>query len=459
MEESTKAHVLILPYPAQGHINPMFQFAKRLISKGVETTLVITKFISKSMPITTPNIRIETISDGFDEGGFSMADSIEHYLSTFQAVGPQSLVDLVKKLSHPKDGKNPVTAIVYDGFSSWALDVAKRLGIIGVVFFTQSCAVNSIYYSAYKGILRLPLSEPSVSVPGLPLLRVEDMPSFISDFRSYPAYYELLMKQFENIGEAGLILFDSFYEMESEVVDWMTKIWKIRNIGPSLPSQYLDKRIEDDKDYVINFFKPETTTCINWLHNKPKKSVVYVAFGSMADLKPQQVEELAYALKSSNCYFLWVLRAPEQSKLPQHFKDELSSLEKGLVVTWGPQLEILDHDSIGCFVTHCGFNSVVEALSLGVPIVAMPQWSDQNTNAKYVDDVWKIGIRAKANDGDDVVGREEIAVCIKRVLEEREGFKESVDEWKNKARKAIDKGGSSDKNIDDFLSQLASLLK
>ncbi|KAM7259472.1 hypothetical protein ACFE04_015213 [Oxalis oulophora] len=398
MEVSTKAHALILPYPAQGHINPMFQFAKRLVAKGVKATLVTTKFISKSMPIidSSSNIHIETISDGFDEGGFSTADSIEHYLSTLQAVGSQSLVDLIQKL---KNSNNPVTVIIYDGFSSWALDVAKHCGIAAVVFFTQSCAVNYIYYSVYKGILKLPLSEPTVSLPGLPLLKVEDTPSFVRDLGSYPAYYKVIMKQFDNIDEADSILFDSFYEMESEVVDWMTKTWKIRNIGPTLPSQYLDKRIDDDNDYVVDFFKPETN-CMSWLHSKPKGSVVYVSFGSMADLTTQQVEELAYGLKATNSYFLWVLRAPEQPKLPQHFKDELAFSEKGLV----------------------------------------------------------IGIRAKACDNKEgVVRREEIEICVKRVMtdgEERKAIKESVDEWKNKAREAIDKGGSSDKNIDDFVAKM-----
>ncbi|KAM7259087.1 hypothetical protein ACFE04_014828 [Oxalis oulophora] len=428
MEESTKAHALILPYPAQGHINPMFQFAKRLVSKGVEATLITTEFISKSMPTvnSTSNIHIETITDGFDEGGFSSADSIEHYLSTFQAIGSRSLVNLIKKLNN----SNSVT----------------------------SCAVNYIYYSAYKGIIKLPLSEPTVSLPGLPLLHIEDTPSYISDFGSYPAYYKLIIKQFENIDEADSILFDSFYEMESEVVDWMTKTWIIKNIGPTLPSQYLDKRLEDDNDYIVDFFKPETSVCMNWLHNKPKGSVVYVSFGSMADLTTQQVEELSYGLKSTNCYFLWVLRAPEQTKLPEDFKDELAFLEKGLVVTWCPQLKVLYHESIGCFVTHCGFNSVVEAISFGVPIVAMPQWTDQNTNAKFVEDVWKIGIRAKACDDEEgVVRREEIEICVKRVMtdgEERKAIKTSVDEWKNKAREAIDKGGSSDKNIDDFVAKI-----
>ncbi|KAG5589098.1 hypothetical protein H5410_039612 [Solanum commersonii] len=54
--------------------------------------------------------------------------------------------------------------------------------------------------------------------------------------------------------------------------------------------------------------------------------------------------------------------------------------------------------SIGCFLTHCGWNSTLESISLGVPMVAIPQWTDQPTNAKLVKDVWEIGVRAKQDE-------------------------------------------------------------
>ncbi|CAI0390530.1 unnamed protein product [Linum tenue] len=93
------------------------------------------------------------------------------------------------------------------------------------------------------------------------------------------------------------------------------------------------------------------------------------------------MEELCYGWKNSDHYFLWVVRASEEEKFPPSFDP---SDEKGLVVSWCPQLEVLNHESVGCFVTHCGWNSMLEALSLGVPMVAMPQWTDQGTNAKYI---------------------------------------------------------------------------
>ena len=161
----------------------------------------------------------------------------------------------------------------------------------------------------------------------------------------------------------------------------------------------LNKRLTDDEDDGVTQFKSEE--CIKWLDDKPKQSVVYVSFGSVVVLNEEQIEEIAYGLSDSESYFLWVLR--EETKLP---KDFAKKSEKGLVIGWCSQLKVLAHEAIGCFVTHCGWNSTLEALSLGVPVVAMPYWSDQSTNAKQIVDVWKMGIRATVDDEKKIVRRE-----------------------------------------------------
>lgn len=233
----------------------------------------------------------------------------------------------------------------------------------------------------------------------------------------------------------------------------MAKIWRVGTIGPTIPSMYLTKRLEDDKDYGINLFQPKTSACINWLSDKPTGSVVYVSFGSMTVVSEEQIEEVAWGLKRTNLYFLWVVREFEKNKLPNRFIEETS--DKGLIVTWSPQLEVLAHESTGCFVTHCGFNSVLEALSLGVPMVAMPQVTDQATNAKYIEDVWRIGIRAEA-DEKRIVRREVMEMCIKEVRlgEKGKEIKKNANKWKNLAKQAIDEGGSSSKDIEKFVANL-----
>ncbi|KAH0644265.1 hypothetical protein KY284_032149 [Solanum tuberosum] len=264
----------------------------------------------------------------------------------------------------------------------------------------------------------------------------------------------VLVNQFSNLDKVDWVLINSFYELEKEVIDWMSKIYQIKTIGPTIPSIYLDKRLHDDKEYGLSIFKPMTNECLNWLTNQPISSVVYVSFGSLAKLEGDQMEELAWGLKNSNNNFLWVVRSTEESKLPNNFLEELT-IEKGLVVSWCLQLQVLEHESIGCFLTHCGWNSTLEAISLGVPMVAMPQWTDQPTNAKFVKDVWEIGVRAK-QDEKGIVRREVIEECIKLVMEEEKGklIRENAKKWKEMARNVVDEGGSSDKNIEEFVSKL-----
>ncbi|XP_059447553.1 mogroside IE synthase-like [Corylus avellana] len=234
----------------------------------------------------------------------------------------------------------------------------------------------------------------------------------------------------------------------------MASQWPVKTIGPTIPSMFLDKRLEDDKEYDLNLFKPNADVCMKWLDTKEIGSVVYASFGSLAALGEEQMEELAWGLKNSNCYFLWVVRKSVENKLANNFLQETA--EKGLVVSWCPQLDVLAHKAIGCFMTHCGWNSTLEALSLGVPMVAIPQWTDQPTNAKFIVDVWKVGVRIKL-DEKGIVTKEEIELCIRKVMEGEEGkeTKKNSMRWKELAIEAVDKRGSSDKNIEEFLAKLA----
>ncbi|KAL2509685.1 UDP-glycosyltransferase 74E2 [Forsythia ovata] len=142
-------------------------------------------------------------------------------------------------------------------------------------------------------------------------------------------------------------------------------------------------------------------------------------------------------------------------KLPENFIKETS--DKGLVVEWCPQLEVLSHKAVGCFLSHCGWNSTIEAICLGVPIVAMPLWSDQKTNAKFVQDVWKVGVRVK-RDENDVGGRKDIEGCIREVMEGDRAaeIKESCIKWKKLAKEAVSQGGTSDKNLNELVSKLTT---
>lgn len=235
----------------------------------------------------------------------------------------------------------------------------------------------------------------------------------------------------------------------------LTDHFPAKMIGPMVPSAYLDGRIKGDKGYGANLWKPLGEECTKWLESKPAQSVVYVSFGSMVSLTDEQMEEVAWGLKQSGMSFLWVLREAEQSKLPIGYRDSVK--EKGLIVTWCNQLELLANQAIGCFVTHCGWNSTLESLSLGVPVVCLPQWADQLPDAKFLEEVWEVGVRPQ-EDEKGVARREEFVKCLEVVMEGERSqvIRGNAGKWKNLAREAVSEGGSSDKIIDDFVNCLIS---
>ncbi|KAK7294955.1 hypothetical protein RJT34_17855 [Clitoria ternatea] len=445
---SSKAHCLVLPYPAQGHINPMIHFSKLLEHQGVRITLVTTRFYCKNLQKVPTSIALETISDGFDNGP-PEGGNYKDYFERFWQVGPKTFAELIEKLG---SSGNEVDCVIYDSHFPWALDVAKTHGIVGASYLTQHMAVNSIHYHVHLGKLQVPLTQDEISLPVLPNLKHEDMPSFFFPYEEdHPTMFGLLVGQFSNIDKADWVFCNTFYELDKEIVDWIIKIWpKFRTVGPNIPSMFLDDKYKDNHDYEISQFKSEE--CIEWLNDKPKGSVVYVSFGSLATFGEEQMEELACGLRECSGYFLWVVRASEETKLPKDFEKKT---EKGLVVTWCYQLKVLAHEAIGCFVTHCGWNSTLETLCLGVPTIGIPYWSDQSTNAKIIADVWKIGIRAPF-DEKKIVRREALKHCIWRMMESKEGkeIKNNVIQWKTLAIKAVLDNGSSLRNIIEFTQDL-----
>ncbi|CAI0414154.1 unnamed protein product [Linum tenue] len=457
---ANSAHCLVVPFPAQGHINPILQFSKRLIPKGIRITLAFTRFISATITSTSaaapPDIRIATISDGYDGGGVEAAN-FGAYTDTFRQVGTLTLTQLIQKQS---DAGDSVHCVIYDSNIPWCLDVAKGFGIMAAEFFTQSCAVDSIYYRVREGMIEPPVSGDDgvlMGFQGLPPLEAKDFPSDVcDDGGAYPELLGFHVWQFCGIEKADWILCNTVYELEPQEVDWLSNFLPFTSIGPTIPSTYLTN--QTDTEYGLDIFKqPNNETCTNWLQNKPKGSVVYVSFGSMASLPQAQMEELYFGLNNSNHNFLWVVRESEVAKLLDSFST-MAAGKKGLIVPWCQQLHVLASGVVGCFVTHCGWNSTLEAVSLGVPMVAMPQWADQATNAKYVTDVWRVGVRARSggDGGDGLVKREEIERCVREVMEGEKAveIRRNGDKWKKVMKDAVSEDGSSDRNVREFVDSL-----
>lgn len=205
--------------------------------------------------------------------------------------------------------------------------------------------------------------------------------------------------------------------------------------------------------------------CVKWLENQRPNSVLYVSFGSGGTLPQQQLNELAFGLELSGEKFLWVLRAPNDSAdgaylgatsddplkfLPKGFLERTK--EHGLVVpSWAPQTQILNHSSTGGFLTHCGWNSALESIVLGVPMVAWPLFAEQRMNAVLLSEGLKVALRPKFNEN-GVVMREEIAKVIKelRLCEEGNEIRGRIEKLKHVAADALKEDGSSTRALFQF---------
>eukprot|EP00253_Pinus_taeda_P003154 PITA_03154 len=473
-------HALVLPYPTQVHITPMMQFAKNLASKGVTVTFVITHHIHQQItkahtysaepddPIEKEarnlgfDIRSAKISDGLPLDFDRSARFNDFVRSVNNMAG-----ELERLLQNLKKAGPAISCVISDTTLPWSFEVTKKLGIPWISFWTQSTFLYSIYnhlhlledlrYSFCEG----KVEEGSISVdyiPGVPTLETRDLPySFIRERDPGSQYIlEVLRKSFQVSHEADWVLGNSFDDLEGTALNFSPPIL---HVGPLLPSAFLDGEHSEDRRVGTSIW----TECDSsqWLDVKPNGSVIYVSFGSMVHATKSQLEEIAMGLKDSGQFFLWALRPDIASStvsdcLPHGFLDETKG--QGLVVPWCNQVQVLSHPSVAGFITHCGWNSMLESIALGVPMIGFPFWADQFTNSKIMADEWKIGFRLSGGGqggGRGLILRKDISSAIRKIFSD-EGMevKKNVEALRDSARTAVRRGGSSDRNLERFVEGL-----
>ena len=211
--------------------------------------------------------------------------------------------------------------------------------------------------------------------------------------------------------------------------------------------------------------RPNESECLRWLDNQPPNSVLYISFGSGGTLPEEQVNELALGLELSGKRFIWVFRAPNAISsglylspsnedplqfLPSGFLERTK--EQGLVIpSWAPQIEILSHNSTGGFLSHCGWNSTLESIVHGVPIIAWPLFAEQKLNAVMLTDGLKVALSPKMNEN-CIVEKEEIAKVINSLFECEEGKENGkrIKKLKEAAAVATKENGSSARTLFDL---------
>ncbi|KAM5569672.1 phloretin 4'-O-glucosyltransferase-like [Rosa sericea] len=460
---------IMVTFPTQGHINPSLQLAKRLIHiTGAHVTIVtsLSAHLRIGNSISTPSgLTFAPFSDGYDQG-LRFADITQDFMSELKRRGKQAIKDLVE--SSASEG-HPYTCILCTLLLPWVAELARELHIPTALLWIQPATVFDIYYyyfNGYKDLININTaanSDPSyaVEIPGLPLaLKSRDLPSFIVATNPYSGALPLFEEQFEKLGQESrpIILVNTFDALEPEALKAIDK-YNLIGIGPLMPSAFLDGKDPSDKSYGGDLFqKSKDSAYLEWLNSKPDESVVYVSFGSVSVLSKIQMEEIAKGLLDSGRPFLWVIKENQKSGEGKEEKEdeELSCREEleelGMIVPWCSQVEVLSNPSLGCFVTHCGWNSSLESLVCGVPVVAFPQWTDQGTNAKLIEDMWKTGVRVALNAEGVVVG-EELKRCLDLVMGS-EKLRSNAKKWKELAREAVSEGGSSDNNLKAFLDDV-----
>ncbi|PIM97790.1 UDP-glucuronosyl and UDP-glucosyl transferase [Handroanthus impetiginosus] len=473
-ETPKKPHAVFVPFPTQGHINPLLKLAKLLHHRGFHITFVNTEFNhnrllkskSSSFLENLPDFRFETIPDGLPPED---ANSRQDLVVLNDSTRKNCLVpfrELLKKLNDCQGSLvPPVSCVITDGVMSFTLQASQELNIPNVLFWTfGACGFLGLKLLAdltNKGIAPFKdsnyltdgtLDTPVDWLPGLKNFQLRHIPTFIRTTDPNDLMLDIVKGEVEATSKASAIILHTFHDLEREVLNIISPFFPpIYSIGPLelLVNQISDKKLESIN---CSLWKQEPES-IKWLDSKEQNSVLYVNFGSIAVMTENDILELAMGLKQSEKNFLWVIR-PNMVKgkaaiLPLDFVDEIK--DRGLIVGWCPQEKVLNHPSVGGFFTHCGWNSTIEGISAGVPFVCLPCLSEQPTNSKFICDEWGIGMEIGG------LKRCDIGRVVRELMEGEEGkkMKKRAMEWKEKAMEAASGPcGSSFVNVDKLVKEV-----
>ncbi|KAL6512911.1 hypothetical protein OROHE_019701 [Orobanche hederae] len=491
MGGAMKEHVVMLPFMAQGHLIPFLALANKINQRfGFTITIATT-------PINVSYLRT-AISNDNDDASIHLFelkfDSREHGLppntENTEDLPLDQIVTLFSSstsLELPfraliqditaRDGRPPL-CIISDLFMGWANEVARSCSTLNVTFTTGGAYGTAAYISLWQ---HLPHKKKNIkdgvyfNLPGFPdsynfhinrlhrFLRAADGTDSGSRFFQPQIGYSLnsfgwLCNTSEEIEPLGLDVLRKYTKR---------RVW---SIGPLVPLTMMSpssrSRVIGGGRHTGRQPGVSAEQCRQWLDSHSRESVLYVSFGSQNTISPCQMMALAMGLEYSRRAFIWVVRPPFGSDprlgfksewLPDKFEKRMAENNQGLVVHgWAPQLDILCHESTGAFMSHCGWNSVMESLSRGVPIIGWPLAAEQGYNAKML--VEEMGVCVEITSGvESKISGEE----VKRVIETVMGGGDKAEDMKIKAAKVKEliMGGamSEEDPMDDFVSALLSL--
>ncbi|KAI3472051.1 hypothetical protein Pfo_028739 [Paulownia fortunei] len=445
MAQKRKPHAIMIPVPHQGHINPFIDLALKLASKGFVITFVHLEFVhhmvSKSHHSNTTleadlfsearksglDIRYATISDGFPlefDRGLHLEEFWESMLLDF----PARVDELVAKTIQSDPYLVPF--LVADTLFAWPPTIADKYNLVNVSFWTEPAIVFSLIY--HSELLRekghFPCKEhveEEISyLPGVESISTKDLMSNLKEADIATIVHKVILKAFGEVKKADFILHNTIHELESGTLSALDKIQPNYAVGPINFSKNLATN-------TVSMSLWSESDCTHWLESKSPGSVLYVSFGSLVQTSKQVIEEIAYGLLLSEVNFIWVVRA-----------DTVSSADT-------------DALPVGGFLTHCGWNSILESMWCGVPMICYPLAYDQPTNRKLVVDDWKIGINLC--DQGTSIDRKDVAKKIKNLIS-GPVLKQEINKVRSILQNALDTNGSSEENFDQFIKDLKAKL-
>ncbi|MCE3050976.1 hypothetical protein HAX54_048631 [Datura stramonium] len=475
MKQSThqKPHAILFPYPLQGHVIPFVNLAIKLASNGFTITFVNTQSIHQqilkagrtnindvegndiflSARKSGLDIRHVTIYDGFSVD-FDRSLNHDEYFEAIKNDFVFHVDELVGKLVLSNPSPN---ILVVDTFYVWTSTIAKKYNLVNVSYWTEPALVFSLYYhldllrqNGHYDCIENKREDIIDYIPGVKAIKPTDLPSYLQSNDTNMVVNQLINSAFMEAKNAEFIICNTVQELESETIAALQLNQPVYAIGPIFSPGFTHSSVSTSLW--------SESDCTDWLDAKPHGSVLYVSFGSYAHTSKETIVEIARGLMVSEVNFIWILRpdivsSDQTDYLPIGYEDSIK--DQGLIVPWCCQTAVISHPAVGGFLTHCGWNSILESIWCSVPFICFPLLTDQFTNRKLVVDDWNIGINLCDKDS---ITRDEVAEKVKILMKGNvtEQMKQQMKKIRKELEDALAINGSSQVNFRKFMDDLKS---
>ncbi|XVF46729.1 hypothetical protein PTKIN_Ptkin03bG0051700 [Pterospermum kingtungense] len=465
-----KVELIFIPAPGMGHLVSILEFAKRLTHHDHRISITI---LSIKLPFTS---FVDAYTESFIALELSRIKVIDlpqveppsldylqkpfHYIVALINNHIRVMKDVVTNIWSSKSisDSNQFTGLVLDYFCVPMVDIANELNIPSYIYQTSNAGFLSLlFYLTTRHSQNC--SELNHLIPGfINPVPYKVLPLELFDKHGFPKHIEVAQR-FKDVKG---IMVNTFEELESYAISYFSNGQNppVYPVGPVL---YSSSQTHPDLDQREKVMK--------WLDDQPQSSVVFLCFGSYGSFGAPQVKEMALGLEQSGYRFLWSLRLPPpppqndasgivhnknpEDMFPEGFLERIQG--KGMICGWAPQVEVLAHKAIGGFVSHCGWNSILESLWFGVPIVIWPLYAEQWLNAFRMVKELGLAVELRLNYKEctnELVMADEIEEAVRQVMDGGSEVRNKVKEMAVMARKAIENGGSSFNSIGRLIDDM-----